>query len=287
MTQAYVAPAVDLASRILALLSRHRMADATLTMISTELGAPKASCLRVLRTLQAHDLLRYDPETRRYALGSFAVVLGSRAEEHIGYLSALRPLLREAARRTGCTAVLVQQAGPDRMMYIAKHEDPSRPHVTVSVGNRFPITDTSYGKWLLAYAPTDVRDRLLARGLRRVTPNTLVDTAKYRAQLSQIRADGVLVSREEYVRGVTAVSCPVFDADDEFLGVLAVLAAIPASDTESMRPIVAVMRHLAPACRLRRIRRRPAFEGTPSRMYLSPGSALNSPGPRALSQPAS
>jgi IclR family transcriptional regulator, KDG regulon repressor len=246
----YQAPAVDLAARILKLLTRYRMSEATLTMISTELQAPKASCLRVLRTLEGHGLLRYDADTRRYSLGPYAVVIGARAAENIDYLAGLRPLLREASERTGCTSVVVQQVDANRMMYLAKHEGTNRLRVGISIGNRFPVTEVSYGKWLLAYAPAEVRDALLADGLRKVTPHTVVDRETYLAQLEEIRQDGVLVSREEYVLGVTAVSCPVFDVHEKFLGVLAVLGLIPASDEETMAAVVATMRDIAKKCYL-------------------------------------
>jgi IclR family KDG regulon transcriptional repressor len=246
----YGAPAVDLAARVLKLLTRYRMSEATLTMISTELEAPKASCLRVLRTLESHGLLRYNEDNKKYSLGPYAVVLGARAEENIDYLSALRPLLREAAERTGCTAVLIQQIDENRMTYLAKHEVTNRLRVNISIGNRFPITEVSYGKWLLAYAPAEVRDALLLNGLRQVTPYTVVDRDEYLAQLDEIRADGILVSREEYVLGVTAVSCPVFDVHDQFLGVLAVLGLIGADDGSTLDSVVTAMREISQQCYL-------------------------------------
>src|ERR1700734_2575862 len=95
------APAADLAARILRLLSGYHKSEATLTAISVELGASKASCRRVLGSLRAHGLIQYDPDTRGYALGPYAVVIGARAERNIDYANSLRPLLREAAERTG------------------------------------------------------------------------------------------------------------------------------------------------------------------------------------------
>lgn len=238
----YFAPSVDLAARILGMLSRYRTNTSTLTEISTALDASKATCLRVLRTLEAHELIAFDPDTRRYSLGIYAVILGSRAEEHIDYLSHLRPALQEASARTGMTAVLVQRVSADRMMYVARQESDSRARVNVSVGNRFPITDVSYGKWLLAYTSAEDRAEILARGLRRVTPRTVTDRETYLAQLDRIRAEGVLVSREEYVPGVCAVSCPVFDRRGGFLGVLAVLGLAAALDDGDLEAVAGVIR---------------------------------------------
>lgn len=244
----YFTPAADLAARALKLLSRYQTKDGTLTDIAVMLGASKATCLRVLRTLEWHGLVRYDPGTRRYSLGIQAVVIGARAEESIDYLLHLRPFLREAADATGMTAVLVQQVSPDRMMYVAKQESDSRARVSVSVGNRFPITDTSYGKWLLAYAPPEVRDAVLAGGLRRRTSRTVTDLDEYRAQLKTIRDEGVLISREEYVPGICAVSGPVLDHGGALLGVLAVLGFASGYDEAALASVAETVRGITRRC---------------------------------------
>jgi IclR family transcriptional regulator, acetate operon repressor len=220
----YFAPAVDLAVRMLELLSRRATQSCTLTEICTVLGANKASSLRILRTLQARSMVFYDENTKRYSLGIAAVVIGARAEESIDHLARLRPALIDAAERTEMTAVFVERVSSDRMMYVAKEERMADTHVTVSVGNRFPITDVSYGKWVIGYSSDEDAKRLLKPGLRQVTPHTVTDLAAYRRSVAQACADGVLESRDEYVPGVTAISCPVFDYRGGLLGVLVVLS---------------------------------------------------------------
>ena len=129
-------------------------------------------------------------------------------------------------------------------MYVAKEESGGGAHISVSVGNRFPVTDVSYGKWVLAYASEAERERLLADGLRQVTPFTNTDVKAYREQLREIVEAGVLVSSEEYVRGICAISAPILTSD----GLLGVLATLGISATESGDQITktsAVIRELA------------------------------------------
>ena len=149
---AYFVPSVDTAARALAMLTRYRTQSATLSEITTALGVSKTTCLRVLKTLQAHGLLAYDEAEKRYSLGYYCVVLGARAQESLDYLAALRPLMRECATRTGLTDAFAQRVPGDRMMYVATEDGGNPMHINVSVGNRFPITDVSYGKWVLAFA---------------------------------------------------------------------------------------------------------------------------------------
>lgn len=244
----YFVPSVDLAARILQLLSRYRTARSTLTEVATATGDSKTTCLRVLKTLEGHGLVRYDDDTHRYSLGISAVVIGARAEESLDYVSYVKPCLAEASDRTSLTAVLVQRVSDDRLMYVAKQESPSRARVNISVGNRFPITEVSYGKWLLVYLDSTEREKILADGLRQVTPATLTDVAAYRDQLSQIRADGVLVSFEEYVPGVCAISAPILKSQDELLGVMAVLGLASSQTKDDIAEIAGIVKAIATRC---------------------------------------
>ena len=220
-------PSVDSASRILKLLTRYRTPRASLTQICTELKLPKSSCSRILKTLESHGLLRYDSPTHLYSLGPYAIVLGARAEENTDYFADLKPVMREAAERTNMTVAWVQQVDARRMMYVAKHEGAAIYRVSISIGNRFPITDVSYGQWVLAFASQTERQRLLAGGLRAMTPVTITDVDQYCDHIEQIRHEGVLISRGEYVPGVCAISCPVFNSRGELLGELAALGLMP------------------------------------------------------------
>lgn len=243
----YHSPAADLAASALKLLSRYRTRASTLSEIAAALQVPKTTCLRVLRTLQAHGLVSYDGDSRRYSLGEYAVVIGARAEEGLDVLGRVRPLLGAVARRTGMTAALVQRVTDDRMMYVAKEEG-AGVGVNVSVGNRFPITSVSYGKWVMAFAADEERERLLAGGLPQLTPYTTIDRTAYLEQVDALRVGQVLESKAEYIPGVYAVSCAVVDARHELAGVLVVLGLLDAFDEDDRNDVCAAMREIAAQC---------------------------------------
>lgn len=246
--QRYHSPGADLCARVLTLLSRYRTRNSTLSEVAAALDVPKTTCLRVLRTLQAHGLLDYDETDRRYRLGEYTVVIGARAEEGLDVLQRVRPLLRSAARRTGLTAAFVQRTGEDRMMYVAKEEPPGVAGVSVSVGNRFPITSTSYGKWVMAFADEQERVRLLAPGLARMTDQTVTDETSYLRHVEELRTGELLESHGEYVAGVYAVSCAVVDNRHELAGVLVVLGIRAAMDEQARLDVQTRMRAVAAEC---------------------------------------
>ncbi|MQA14289.1 MAG: helix-turn-helix domain-containing protein [Pseudonocardiaceae bacterium] len=244
----YHSPAADLAAGALKLLSRYRTRASTLSEIATALQVPKTTCLRVLCTLQAHELLRYDEGSRRYSLGQYAVVIGARAEEGLDALSRVRPLLGAAAARTGLTAAFVQCVSGDRMMYVAKEECAGVTGVSVSVGNRFPLTSVSYGKWVMAFAGDEERERLLAGGLPQLTSQTTTDRTRYLEQVDALRVGEILESKAEYIPGVYAASCAVVDARHELAGVLVVLGLLDALDEDCRHAVCTIMREIATRC---------------------------------------
>lgn len=247
--QRYIAPSVDTAARVLALLSRYRTRTSTLSEITAALDVSKATCLRVLKTLETHGLVSFDPQTKRYSLGYYCVVLGSRAEEGLDYLQLVTPLLRHATGLTGLTSAFVQRVSADRMMYVAKVEGDANAGINVSVGNRFPITEVSYGTWVVAYADEPERERILAGGLRAVTPRTVTDPAAYLRRAERALSEGVLVSQSEYVLGVTAVSCPVLDVRRDLVGVLTVLGLTEALQGQALETVVGHMRDVCARAR--------------------------------------
>jgi DNA-binding IclR family transcriptional regulator len=80
------------------------------------------------------------------------------------------------------------------------------------------------GKVLLAYAPADVQRKILV-SLRRITPYTITQPARLRAQLDRIPADGYAITAEEMTLGACSVAVPVRHGDD----VVAALGIVVAS----------------------------------------------------------
>lgn len=223
-TPKYFAPSVDMAARILEFLSRYATKKSTLSEISSTLEINKSTCLRVLKTMETHNLVYQDPDTLKYSLGVGAVVLGSRANENLEYLSHIKGTLVELSEKTGLTTAFIQRISKNRLMVVAQHETNREPHVILSVGNKFPITESSYGKWFLAFANEDEREEILSQGLKQITEITITNPDLYRKQLDGIKREGVQVSIDEYYQGITGFSFPIFGSKNQILGVMIAVA---------------------------------------------------------------
>jgi DNA-binding IclR family transcriptional regulator len=240
-----MAPAADLAARVLWMLSRHRTQRSTLTEITRMLEVSKTSCMRVLKTLQYHGLIDYEEVDRRYHLGWCSVVLGERARTGMDLLERSKPLMQEIVDRTLLTVALVQRTGADRMAYTAKQDGADAANVHISVGNRFPIFAVSYGKWVVAFTPPSQRADLVPDGLPRMTDSTRTDRRAYLHEVEALGPGSVLESRNEYVKGVYAVSIPILGPNGELEAVMTALGFSQRVDTDKARQVIEVMGAIA------------------------------------------
>jgi IclR family KDG regulon transcriptional repressor len=216
-------PSVASAAKILKLLTRYRTARASLTDIAVELQLPKSTCSRILKSLVAENILSYDHMTRLYSLGPYAIIIGARAEENVDYMAPVRLALHELAEATGLTAAWIERVEPDRLMYIAKAEGTADTHVSISVGNRFPLTKVSWGMWVVAFADTHERAAILAHGLPKVSETNITDLHEYLRQADLIRETRILTTCSDYMPGIWAASAPLLSHDQHLVGILAII----------------------------------------------------------------
>ncbi len=220
----YHIPSVELAVKILKLLSRFRYQASTLTEIAQQTGANKTTCLRVLRTLEAEDFVHYDRDSKRYRLGQYLIPLGNRALQLNDLVAQTIELLPRVVEQTGLTTVLVQRLHDDHLIYIASEEPPTDVKISVSIGQQFPLLGAGFGRCFLAYEDESIWHEYASRGLVEYTPNTITDVDVLVRVLQEIRETGVHVSHGGLLQGVSSVAVPIFGRDGKVALVMACLA---------------------------------------------------------------
>jgi IclR family KDG regulon transcriptional repressor len=235
---------VTVAARILKLLTRYRLARASLTQIAVELCVPKSSCSRILKALVEEGLLAYDPLTKLYSLGPYAIVIGSRAGENVDYLGAVRAALEELATRTSLTAAWIQRVEPRRLMYVAKQEGTAHTHVSISIGNRFPINEVSWGQWVLAYADPQEQKEILRDGLPKVSDTNITDPEDYLEHAMRCREAGILLTSGDYMPGIWAASAPVVNHEQKLVGILSIIGLVDVLSDDERDTATEVMKEV-------------------------------------------
>lgn len=218
----YHVPSVELATKVLKLLSRYKYRNCTLKEISDRLSVNKTTCLRVLRTLEREDFLRYNAETKKYCLGPFLIPLGNRAAELSDWITFAKVEMAKVAERTGLTTVLVERLQNDQLVYLASAEPPNgKIKISVSVGQYFPITVTAFGRAYLAYDDESEWQRLIRKGIRPITSNTVTDGEAFVEAIRQTQRVGYAVSHGEATPGISAIAAPIIDHNKNVVLVMA------------------------------------------------------------------
>lgn len=81
--------------------------------------------------------------------------------------------------------------------------------LVTNVGARFPLASTGMGRVLLAYAPTDIQDAVLAGPQPAWTTHTITDSEALRRQLARIRREHYVISDRQLSDSTMAVAAPV------------------------------------------------------------------------------
>jgi IclR family transcriptional regulator, acetate operon repressor len=211
--------AVDRAISILQVLARQGAAG--VTEIAGELGMHKSTAFRLLATLDARGLVEQNAERGSYQLGHGVVQLAAGATRSRDLSLLGLPLYRELAETVGET---VNVAVPDGRWVVSVDQVIGSAAVTTVnwVGQRSPLHATSAGKVFLASMPPDQVDAVLAEGLERYTPHTVVDPVVLRRQLGVIRERGYASTSEEHELGLAAVAAPISSLDGSVVAAVTV-----------------------------------------------------------------
>lgn len=207
-----VVPAVERAIAILRFLSDNgdRMAG-TVSRLARSLQMNKSTCSNILRTMSAAGLIEQDVESKAYRLGPELIGLGVKAGQRREFPGICMVHLQALTRQTGFTSVAFEQMPSAEFVIVGKAESLKDLKVTLDVGQHFPPTVPTMSRVFLAWQDEALAEEYIARwGLPSYTSSTLIDRAKYRKELKQIRSLGYCATRGEYYPANTAIVSPVF-----------------------------------------------------------------------------
>jgi IclR family transcriptional regulator, acetate operon repressor len=209
--------------------------------LSATLEMPLSTVYRYLRTLGDFGFVdRHGGQFRmgpKLHIGAGPNVSSERLIRHAD------ALLRMLVHETGETAVVVRRIGLSCVcLHQIESEAPLR--VTFEPGDMTPLYAGALARVLLAFAPADVLDDVLAQDLVRITDATPTE-ADLRAGLGTVVMTGLATSEGELIDGSVSVAAPVF-REDGIVGAIGLLApafrADPAWRTRAGRLVVQAAR---------------------------------------------
>jgi len=203
-----LAPAVQRAIRILALLESAPQHHFGITEIARRLGIPKSTALNICGELVHGQFLRRSQDG--YQLGRKLLQLGSAYVSSVDLVREFYDVCRAAPMDLNAMIQLAVLDDELNAVFLARQDCNSglRLGLRAEIGRRVPANCSGSGKALLAALSTEVLDARLSglRSLPTLTDRSVSDPVELRKQIAQIRQTGYASEREEAVSGVACVA---------------------------------------------------------------------------------
>ena len=215
-------PSVHRAARILKLYSNGDE-NFGVSELARRLEVNKSTLHGILGTLTYHRLLERDEKTKTYRLGYELYALGSRVHERVDVRDVAHPFVLDFAR-TAQETVLLGVFQDEHVVIVDREEAPHELKISARFGQRLPFNAGAFGSIFgAALREAQLRQLIKRRGLKAFTKKTVTKPTDYLHILSNTRAQGYAIDREEFIDGVRAVAAPVNDVNGKVVATLCVV----------------------------------------------------------------
>ncbi len=218
---------------------------ASVSALARGTGLPRATALRLIRTMEDERLLLRVPGADRVVLGPELLRLARAVDPGAVLLGLARERLaglNEELRETVTFSVVAADGGLD-VVYQA--DGPQHLVVRSWLGQRFPLHASSSGKVLLASYDEPALARFLRRPREALTPATITSASALRRALDAVREQGFGASVDELEEGLASVSVGVHGDSGALVGVVNASGLSQRLDAEARAAAVERMRALA------------------------------------------
>jgi IclR family transcriptional regulator, KDG regulon repressor len=221
---ARVVPAVIRALDILELfLDRSRLSARE---IAERLGLPRTTVHELLVTLVARSYLISVPgQPVQFRLGMPLLQLGAAFAGQLDLVREAQDVAQDVAAACDEAVHVAVLDGAD-VIYLVKVDSTHPVRMVSAVGRRLPAHCTAVGKMLLSSLDPAALDALLPAHLPGMTPDSITDPARLRAELDRVRAEGVAIDDGESDSAVRCVGAPVRDHTGMTIAAMSVSAPI-------------------------------------------------------------
>lgn len=182
---------------------------AGLSELSREVDVPKATVLRMLRTLgELGWVSQSDAQAGKWVLTNHAFAVASRGSSGSAIRDAAMGPLNALQLDTTET---VHLAVPDRrfMLVLERLDTPHVLRAFLPLGSRLPMHASATGIAFLAAADDSYVDEYLSVPPDAVTPQTVVDPALLRQMIAETRARGFSINEQGLSTGISSIGVAV------------------------------------------------------------------------------
>jgi DNA-binding IclR family transcriptional regulator len=195
------------------------------THLAAGLGIPKARVHRHLTALRNEGYVTQSDKTSRYRIGWRLFLLGQKLVRNLNVVTLAKPVMQELRDLVGHT-IVITTSNEQRVVVMDLVRGRTPLEIFLKPGTEYMLHASAQGKVMLAYGDPQNTDNALGRPLESCTPRTVVDAAKLREELVEIRQKGWAEAPEELFMGVNALAAPLFHSGGQLFGALAIVGSI-------------------------------------------------------------
>ncbi len=208
----------------------------SLSELARQAGLPVSTVHRMLAELVAWGALERGDDGL-YRVGLRLWELGALAPRGQGLRELALPFLEDLSQVTRENVQLAVREGAE-VVFVERIAATGAVPVLTRVGGRFALTATGVGLVLLAHAPAEVQDEVLAGPIRRYTPFTVTDPRELRRMLADVRANGFAISDRQVTDDALSVAAPVLDRPGGVVAAVSLVVRHGSASAHALSPLV-------------------------------------------------
>ncbi|GAA3088592.1 IclR family transcriptional regulator [Pseudonocardia yunnanensis] len=228
-------PVLARALRILGAFSADHPAM-TLSELARRTRLPVSTVHRLLAGLVEWGALERGDDGY-YRVGLRLWEVGALAPRGQGLRERALPFLEDLSQITRENVQLAVREGSE-LVFVERIAGTGAVPVLTRVGSRFALTLTGVGLVLLAHAPVELQEEVLAAPIDRFTPCTVTDPATLRHMLADIRRSGFAVSDRQVTMDALSVAVPVHDARGAVVAAVSLVVRHGSVQAHSLVPLL-------------------------------------------------
>lgn len=198
----------------------------SLTELSGRTGLARPTVHRLAAELVAWGALEREARGP-YRIGLRLWEVAALAPRSLGLRDQAMPFLEDLFEATRQNVQLAVLDGWEAV-YVERLSARGAVGVVTRVGGRLPLHATAVGQVLLAHAPGELQEAVLAQPLQPLTAKTVVDPQTLRRVLADVRRTGVAVCDGQVELKSLSIAAPVRSADGQVTAALSVV--VPAAN---------------------------------------------------------
>ena len=175
--------------------------------------------------------------TGRYRIGLRLWEVASLAPRGLGLRERALPFLEDLYVVTRQNVQLAVRQGLE-LVFVERIAGRGAVPVMTRVGGRFSLHATGVGLVLLAFAPADVQDLVLAGPLPEYTRWTTTDPGSLRRLLADVRRTGYAVSDRMVTEDALSVAAPIYGPDGQVQAAVSLVVNAASAQTLALASVV-------------------------------------------------